>query len=152
MRVTSLIAAMFAVILNYGVAVAQPAPSSADYWMAGCRDAAALIHFSNNGDTSKDLVKMGFCMGIINGLSYTGISSGLCVPAGVTAQRAARVVVQYIDGEATTRVDEDFRVLASEALQAVWPCKSEEEQFISSIGPTPRSQVAQPAIRREGLR
>ncbi len=79
MRVASLIAAMFAVILNCGVAVAQPAPSSADYWMAGCRDAAAMIHFSNDGYSSKeDLVKMGFCMGIINGLSYAGISCGLC--------------------------------------------------------------------------
>src|SRR5262252_6221835 len=143
MRVASLIAAMFAVILNNRVAVAQSGPSSADYWMAGCRDAAALIHFSNDGDSSKeDLVKMGFCMGIINGLSYAGISSGLCVPTGVTAQQAARVVVQYIDGEATTRVDEDLRVLAFQALQAVWPCKSEEEQFISSMGSTPRSQVA----------
>ena len=62
------------------------------------------------------------------------------------------IVVQYIDGEAATRVDEDFRVLAFQALQAVWPCKSEEEQFISSMGPAPRGQVAPPAIRREGLR
>jgi len=80
MRLSSLILATLAVILNYGVAVAQSAPATADYWMPGCRDAAALIHFSNDGDSKDDLVKMGFCVGIINGLSYAGVSSGLCVP------------------------------------------------------------------------
>ena len=123
MRLLSLIPASLLVVLNYGVAVAQPVPSSADYWMPGCRDTAALIHFSNDGDPG-DLVKIGFCAGIINGISYTGVPSGLCVPVGVTAQQAALVVVQYIDGEATTRMNEDFRLLAFEALHAVWPCKN----------------------------
>ena len=123
MRLVSLIPATFLVVLNCGAAVAQPVPSSADYWMPGCRDAAALIHFSNDGDPG-DLVKIGFCVGIINGISYTGAPSGLCVPVDITAQQAALVVVQYIDGEATTRMNEDFRLLAFEALQAVWPCKN----------------------------
>ena len=123
MRLSSLILATLVVILNYGVAVAKPAPATADYWMPGCRDAAALIHFSIDGDSKDELVKMGFCVGIINGLGYTGVSSGLCMPVGVTAQQAARVVVQYIDGQSTTRVNEDFRLLAFEALQAAWPCK-----------------------------
>ena len=123
MRLLSLIPASLLVVLNYGVAVAQPVPSSADYWMPGCRDAAALIHFSNDGDPG-DLVKIGFCAGIINGISYTGVPSGLCVPVGVTAQQAALVVVQYIDGEATTRMNEDFRLLAFEALQGAWPCRN----------------------------
>ncbi len=124
MRLSSLIVTTLVVIQNYGVAVAQPVPASADYWMPGCRDAAALIQFSNDGDFKDDLVKIGFCVGIINGLSYSGVSSGLCVPVGVTAQQAARVVVQYIDGQSTMRVNEDFRRLAFEALQAVWPCKN----------------------------
>jgi hypothetical protein len=123
MHLSSLIPATLLVVLNYGAAVAQPDPFSADYWMPGCRDAAALIHFSHDGDPS-DLVKLGYCVGMINGISYTGVSSGLCVPVGVTAQQAALVVVQYIDGQAITRVDEDFRRLAFEALQAVWPCKN----------------------------
>jgi hypothetical protein len=122
-RLCSLIPATLFVALNYGAALAQPDLSSADYWMPGCRDVAALIHFSNDGD-SNDLVKMGFCVGIIEGISYTGASSGLCMPVGVTAQQAARVVVQYIDGQAITRTDEDFRLLAFEALQAAWSCKN----------------------------
>ena len=123
MRLLSLIPATFLVVLNCGAAVAQPVPSSADYWMPGCREAAALVHFSNDGEPS-DLVKIGFCVGIINGISYTGVPSGLCVPVGVTAQQAVGVVVQYIDGQAITRTDEDFRLLALEALHAVWPCKN----------------------------
>jgi hypothetical protein len=122
MRLSSLITATLVVILNCGVAVAQPAPSSADYWMSGCRDAAALIHFSNEGVSKEDLLKMGFCEGIISGLSYTGISSGLCAPDGATSQQSVRAVVQYIDGQ-PTRMNEDFRRLVLEALQAAWPCK-----------------------------
>ena len=65
MRLLSLmIPATFIVVLNCGAAVAQPVPSSADYWMPGCREAAALVHFSNDGEPS-DLVKIGFCVGII---------------------------------------------------------------------------------------
>ena len=58
MRLSSLITATLGVILNYGVAVAQPAPLSADYWMPGCRDVAKLIHFSNEEDSKEDLLKM----------------------------------------------------------------------------------------------
>jgi hypothetical protein len=123
MRLFLLIAATLTTVVNYEGAAAQQAASSADYWMPGCRHAAALIHFSSDGDSEDDLVKMGFCIGIINGLSYTGVSSGLCVPVGVTAEQAASVVVQYIDGQATTRANEDFRLLALEALQAAWACK-----------------------------
>ena len=122
MRLSSLITATLGVILNYGVAVAQPAPPSADYWMPGCRDVAKLIHFSNEEDSKEDLLKMGFCVGIISGLSYTGISFGLCAPDGATSQQAVRAVVQYIDGQ-PRRLDEDFRGLVLEALQAAWPCK-----------------------------
>jgi Rap1a immunity proteins len=53
----------------------------------------------------------------------TGISSGLCVPVGVSAQQAVRVVVEYIDRQSTARMNEDMRLLAFEALKAAWPCK-----------------------------
>ena len=117
---SSLIAVSLAVSLNCGVAVAQPAPPSADYWMPGCRDAAALIHFSNEQDSKVDLIKTGFCVGIISGLSYASISSGVCAPDGATSQQAVRAVVQYIYGQP---MDEDFSFLVLEALQAAWPCK-----------------------------
>ena len=123
MRVSSLIiTTTLGVILNYGGAVAQSAPPSADYWMPGCRDAAALIQFSSEEDSKENLVKLGFCVGIISGLSYTGVSSGLCAPEGATSEQAVRAVVQYIDGQ-PTRMNDDFRRLVLEALQTAWPCK-----------------------------
>jgi hypothetical protein len=122
MRVSSLIAATLGLILNYGGAVAQPASPSADYWMPGCRYAAALIYFSNEEDSKEDLVKIGFCVGVISGLSYTGVSSGLCAPEGATSEQAVRAVVQYIDGQ-PTRMNDDLRRLVLEALQTAWPCK-----------------------------
>ncbi len=123
MRFSLLIAAMLAVMPSYGVAVAQPDRTSANYWMQGCRDAAALINFSIDGESKEDLLKRGFCVGVIDGLSYLGTSSGVCVPVGVTAEQAARVVVQYIDGQ-PARMNEDFRLLVLEALRAAWLCKN----------------------------
>ncbi len=122
MRLCSL-AALLALMVNYGVALAQPDPTSANYWMQGCRDAAALINFSIDGESKEDLLTRGFCVGVIDGLSYLGTSSGVCVPVGVTAEQAARVVVQYIDGQ-PARMNEDFRLLVLEALRAAWLCKN----------------------------
>jgi hypothetical protein len=64
---------------------------------------------------------MSFCAGIVIGLSFMGQSYGICVPAGTTAQQAASIVVQYIDGQ-PARIHEDFNRLAVEALRANWPC------------------------------
>ncbi len=123
MRFFSLIAAMLAVMPSYSVAVAQPDWTYANYWMQGCRDAAALISFSIDGESREDFLKKGFCLGVIDGLSYRGISAGLCVPVGATAQQAAVVVVQYVDGQ-PARMNEDSRLLALEALRAAWSCKN----------------------------
>ena len=110
-----------ALILNCRIAVAQPNQYSANDIMPGCRDAAALIAFSNPTNVSSDLAS--FCLGITVGLSYLGRSDGtICLPVGVTREQAVRVVVQYIDGE-PARMNENFVPLAIEALQAAWPCK-----------------------------
>jgi hypothetical protein len=107
--------------LNYGVAVAGPNQTSADYVMPGCRDAASLITFSNDGESEEQGSLMGFCAGIVAGFSFMGQPYGICVPAGTTAQQAASVVVQYIDGQ-PARIHEDFNRFAVEALRANWPC------------------------------
>ena len=110
-----------ALILNCRIAFAQPNQYSANDIMPGCRDAAALITFSNPSNEYGDLAH--FCLGIIVGLSYLGRSDAtICVPVGVTREQAVRVVVQYIDGQ-PARMNENFVPLAIEALQAAWPCK-----------------------------
>jgi hypothetical protein len=107
--------------LNCGVAVAQLDMTSANFMMPACRDVASGN--MSNGESKGDLFTMGFCAGIISGLNYMGTFYGLCSPIGVTPQQAVSVVVQYIDHQ-PARMDEDFRVLASEALRAAWPCKN----------------------------
>ncbi len=115
------IALIVAMILNYGLAVAAPNQTSADYVMPGCRDAASLITFSNVADSEEQVALMSFCEGVVVGLSFMGQPYGICVPAGTTSQHATSIVVQYIDGQ-PARIHEDFNRFAVEALRANWPC------------------------------
>jgi hypothetical protein len=108
-------------IFNCGVAVAGQNQTSADYVMRGCRDAASLITFSKTAESEEQVSLMGFCAGIVVGLSFMGQPYGVCVPAGTTSQQATSVVVQYIDGQ-PARIHEDFNPFAVEALRANWPC------------------------------
>ena len=119
--VLSAIALIVEMIFNCGVAVAGPNQTSADYVMPGCRDAASLITFSNVGESEEQASLMGFCAGIVAGFSFMGQPYGICVPAGTTAQEAASIIVQYIDGQ-PARIHEDFNPFAVEALRANWPC------------------------------
>jgi hypothetical protein len=119
--VLSAIALIVAMILDCGIAVAEPNQTSADYVMPGCRDAASLITFSGVGESQEEVSRMGFCAGIVVGLSFMGQSYGICVPAGTTAQQVTSIVVQYIDGQ-PARIHEDFNHFAVEALRASWPC------------------------------
>ena len=121
LSVLGAIALIVAIIFNCGVAVAEPNPTSADYVMPGCRDAASPITFSNVGESEEEVSRMSFCAGIVIGLSVMGQSYGICVPAGTTAQQATGIVVQYIDGQ-PARIHEDFNRIAVEALRANWPC------------------------------
>src|SRR5215468_9725316 len=115
------IALIVVMISNSRVAVAGPTQTSADYFMPGCRDAASLITFSNAGESQEQASLMGFCAGIVVGLSFMGQPQGICVPAGTTAQQVTSIVVQYIDGQ-PARIHEDFNNFALEALRANWPC------------------------------
>ena len=115
------IAVIVAMTLNCGAAVAEPNQTSADYVMPGCRDAASLITLSKVGESEEEASLMGFCAGIVVGLSFNGQAYGICVPPGTTAQQATSVVVQYIDGQ-PARIHEAFNCLAVDALRANWPC------------------------------
>jgi hypothetical protein len=130
LRLLGAIALIVVMIFNRGVAVAGPTqPSadyfqpSADYFMPGCRDAASLITFSNAGESEEKASLMGFCAGIVVGLSFMGQPYGICVPAGTTSQQATSIVVQYIDGQ-PARIHEDFNSFVVEALRASWPCSA----------------------------
>ncbi len=123
MRLFPLIATMLAVMLNCEGAVAQPGQTSANDVMPGCRDVVLQINQIHlSGISKQDLYEMGFCMGTISGLSYVGKSYDICMPTGMTSQQATDVVVQYID-KRPERMNENFMLLAVEALQTAWPCQ-----------------------------
>ena len=113
--------ALIVALIFSGVVVAGPNQTSADYVMPGCRDVASLITFSNIAESEEQVSLMGFCAGIVVGLSFMGQPYGICVPVGTTSQQAASVVVQYIDGQ-PARIHEDFKSFAVEALRSSWPC------------------------------
>jgi hypothetical protein len=123
--------AIVLMIFNCGLAVAWPKQTSADYVMPGCRDAASLITFST-ALSEEQVSLMGFCAGIVVGLSSMGEPYDICVPAGTSAQQTTSVVVQYIDGQ-PARIHEDFHLFAAEALRANWPCS----QVASAREPLP---------------
>lgn len=85
---------------------------SARWYLSGCRD--YLKQVSNTFS--------GRCVGLVEGL---GVVAGhvYCAPpapAGTTDEHI-RIIVSYVEGH-PERWDEDFRMLALEALRTVWPC------------------------------
>jgi hypothetical protein len=80
--------------------------------VSGCRN-------FTDSDSPIDAFQQGQCVGLLKGLYY--LSSGACIPSAVTVGVMARTVVRYID-DRPSRLDEDFRELALEALRHAWPC------------------------------
>lgn len=102
-------------IISGGPVIAEVLePDSAKSALSGCRD-----YVSGNAKND-DPFKSGFCLGSISSLSYK--SKEICLLPGVTQAEAVRAVVQYIDAQ-PSRINEDFRKLAFEALKAAWPCE-----------------------------
>ncbi len=94
MRLLSLIVAA-AAMLNCGPAVAEPDQTSANYWMPACRDAASSNFYGENSGEPETVhvFKMGFCAGVINGITYMKKSIGVCQPDGISTQQTTQVVV-----------------------------------------------------------
>jgi hypothetical protein len=100
---------LLALICGARVATAE---NTANEIMPGCRE---LIAFSHD-----ELWGQPFCLGFLSGLSYA--SNHGCAPKGVTQGQIARVVVKYIDSH-PERMQEQFGILALEALTSAFPCR-----------------------------
>jgi hypothetical protein len=87
---------------------------SANYVMPGCRD------FIRAGTANAHL--RGYCVDLVIGVARDAYAPGICLPQEVTDEQIVRVVVQYIDSQ-PARLQEDFVVLATEALRKAWPCQ-----------------------------
>ena len=101
-------------VLGAYAAFAQKDIYSADYLMPGCRDFIGA-------DTDNAHLR-GYCVDLVIGLARDAYAPRICVPREATDEQIVRVVVQYIDSQ-PARLQEDFVLLATEALRKTWPCK-----------------------------
>jgi len=84
---------------------------------------ACRAFIADNAPSDIDGVfQAGRCIGLMQGLGYPSRLFGVCPPDEVTLAQRARVAVTYVEAR-PERMHEDFRALAVEAMQKVWPCK-----------------------------
>ncbi|MPZ36605.1 MAG: hypothetical protein GEU95_00850 [Rhizobiales bacterium] len=77
-----------------------------------------------NPDANRNMFAQGDCAGVVRTIFYFGRTHfNACPPRGVTIWQATRVIVAYIRAR-PSRLHEDFRNLAVEALRAAWPCRN----------------------------
>lgn len=115
LRGVVLIAAM---MLTCGVTFAAE-PGTADAMVTPCRMGVGM---QPHGPTDQFTYQnSGMCVGIIDGLSFRNPT--LCIPSNVTNTQGVKVVLKYIEDRPERR-NEDFKILALEALRQAWPCKN----------------------------
>ncbi len=85
----------------------------------GCRN------FISN--TNNNLFYQGVCTAIVDDVAYYSWALTdelkICPPRGTTLGQATRMVVNYMDAH-PERLNEDFRIIAIDALRAAWPCRT----------------------------
>jgi len=96
---------------------AGPAASSrmfsADFYLGGCKDFVA----------GKSNFFAGRCVGAVEVLDALNADTKLfCPPDNTDNLQRVRTIVTYIEAR-PDRKNEDFRLLANEAMAKAWPCK-----------------------------
>jgi hypothetical protein len=96
---------------------AGPAASSrmfsADFYLGGCKDFVA----------GKSNFFAGRCVGAVEVLDALNADTKLfCPPDNTDNLQRVRTIVTYIEAR-PDRKNEDFRLLANEAMAMAWPCK-----------------------------
>jgi hypothetical protein len=86
---------------------------SADFYLSGCKDFVA----------GKSNFFAGRCVGAIEVLDALNSDTKLfCPPDNTDNLQRVRTIVSYIEAR-PDRKNEDFRLLANEAMAKAWPCK-----------------------------
>jgi hypothetical protein len=81
--------------------------------MGGCKDFIA----------GKSNFFAGRCVGAVEVLDALNADTKLfCLPDNIDNLQRVRTIVSYIDAR-PERKNEDFRLLANEAMAKAWPCK-----------------------------
>jgi Ssp1 endopeptidase immunity protein Rap1a len=106
-----------ALLADRAVAAGPAATSrmfSADFYLAGCKDFVA----------GRSNFFAGRCVGAIEVLdALNSDTKRFCPPDNVDNLQRVRTIVSYIEAR-PDRKNEDFRLLANEAMAKAWPCKS----------------------------
>jgi len=111
-------AALFTAAARFGSqAAAGPTATArmftADFYLSGCKDFVA----------GRSNFFAGRCVGAVEVLDALNLDTKLfCPPDNVDNLQRVRIIVSYIDAR-PERKNEDFRLLANEALAKAWPCK-----------------------------
>jgi len=111
-------AALFTTAIRFGTeAAAAPAATArmftADFYLSGCKDFIA----------GRSNFFAGRCVGAVEVLDALNSDTKLfCPPDNIDNLQRVRIIVSYIDAR-PERKNEDFRLLANEALAKAWPCK-----------------------------
>ncbi len=86
---------------------------SGEFYLPGCKDFVA----------GRSNFFSGRCVGAIEVLDALNSDTKLfCPPAAIDNQQRVRTVIAYLEAN-PTRLGEDFRLLANEAMAKAWPCK-----------------------------
>ena len=85
---------------------------SAKSYLPGCKD---YLHHEGN-------VFSGRCVGVVEGLGMLRDAHIFCAPEFATTDQFIRLIVLYIE-DRPERTQEDFRLLALEALRQAFPCQ-----------------------------
>ena len=115
-RLRSAFAVMLALFGSTVHAAGPPAVArafSANFYLPGCKDfIAGRSNFFG-----------GRCVGAVEVLNALNLDTKLfCPPEAITTQQRVRVIVAYMEVR-PERLNEDFRLLANEAMANSWPCK-----------------------------
>jgi hypothetical protein len=111
--------ALFTVAALFGTeAAAGPAATArmftADFYLSGCKDFVA----------GRSNFFAGRCVGAVEVLDALNSDTKLfCPPDNIDNLQRVRTIVSYIEAR-PARKNEDFRLLANEAMAKAWPCKS----------------------------
>lgn len=109
----------FAVLLGLFGSTAHAAPPavarafSANFYLPGCKDFIA----------GKSNFYAGRCVGAIEVLDALNLDTKLfCPPEANDNLQRVRVIIAYIEAR-PERMNEDFRLMANEAMAKAWPCR-----------------------------
>ena len=111
-------AALFTTAARFGIqAAAGPAATArmftADFYLSGCKDFVA----------GRSNFFAGRCVGAVEVLDALNSDTKLfCPPDNTDNLQRVRTIVSYIEAR-PERKNEDFRLLANEAMAKAWPCK-----------------------------